>query len=210
MKKIFAKHKIHWTNKPLLISTLSGLVLFLISLAVSDAAVDFATERAAINVPDLIISNIPVFNVNFIVNEVAMFFSIFIAIILFLEPKKIPFTLKSIALFILIRSAFITLTHLGPFPEHSYINQDAFFSPLNLGSDFFFSGHTGLPYLMALIFWKNKMLRNICLGASVLFGFSVLLGHLHYSIDVFAAFFITYTIFVLAKKFFVKDFESFN
>jgi hypothetical protein len=118
----------------------------------------------------------------------------------------IPFALKSAALFILIRSAFITLTHLGPFPTHSYINQEAFFSPLNLGSDFFFSGHTGLPYLMALVFWEYKFIRNVCLAASVVFGVSVLLGHLHYSIDVFSAYFITYSIFHISQKFFAKDY----
>ena len=208
MKKIIEKHRLHWTDKSLISSTLVGIAMFILSMIASNAAVDFATDSAAANVPDLIISNIPVFNVDFIVNEVAMFFSIFILAIAFFEPRRIPFMLKSIALFIFIRSAFITLTHLGPFPAHSYIDQTALFSPLNLGSDFFFSGHTGLPYLMALIFWKNIFVRNISLIAAVLFGVSVLLGHLHYSIDVFAAFFITYSIFVIAKKFFAKDYEA--
>ena len=157
--------------------------------------------------PDLIISNTPVFNVSWIVNEGAMIFAIYLIIMGLLKPKVVPFALKSAALFILIRSAFITLTHLGPFPDHSYINQAAFFSPLNLGSDFFFSGHTGLPYLMALIFWEHKIIRNVCLVASVIFGISVLLGHLHYSIDVFSAFFITYSIFVISQKIFPKDFK---
>lgn len=211
MKKIFAKQKLHWTNKALVVPTISGLILFVVSLFVSNAATNFATERAGSNVPDLIISNIPVFNVDFIVNEVAMGYALFVFIVvLFFQPKTMPFVLKSAALFIFIRSAFIMLTHLGPFPTHSYIDQASFFSPLNIGSDFFFSGHTGLPFLIALIFWKNKLMGYVSLSASILFGISVLLGHLHYSIDVFAAFFITYTIFVIAQKFFVKDFKDCN
>jgi hypothetical protein len=209
MKKIISAYGLHWNDRMHVISTLSGIIFFVASLFISDAATNFATKRAITNVPDLIISNIPVFNVDFIVNEVAMGYAIFVfAVVLILKPKTIPFVLKSSALFILIRSAFIMLTHLGPFPTHSYIDQTSFFSPLNIGSDFFFSGHTGLPYLMALIYWDNKILRYISLGASILFGVSVLLGHLHYSIDVFAAFFITYSIFVIAKKFFAKDYAA--
>lgn len=206
---MIAKQKDQWANKAFITSILSGVVLFALSMLVSSAATNFATQRAGTNVPDLIISNIPVFNVDFIVNELAMTYAIFVLIAaLFLRTNSGPFVLKSSALFILIRSAFIMLTHLGPFPTHSYIDQTSFFSPLNIGSDFFFSGHTGLPFLVALIFWKDKLIRNISLGASVLFGASVLLGHLHYSIDVFAAFFITYTIYHISQKFFARDFKQ--
>jgi len=45
------------------------------------------------------------------------------------------------------------------------------------------------------------------LAASLIFGAAVLFGHLHYSIDVFAAFFITYAIFHIAQKFFPKDYK---
>ena len=211
MKKLIAKHKLHWSNKFHITSVLSGAVLFVASLFISNAATNFATEKAGSNVPDLIISNIPVFNVDFIVNEMAMGYAIFVIVtVLLLKPKTMPFVLKSSALFILIRSAFIMLTHLGPFPTHSYIDQTSFFSPLNIGSDFFFSGHAGLPYLIALIYWDNKFMRDVSLLASILFGVSVLLGHLHYSIDVFAAFFITYSIFVLSQKLFTADFKVFN
>jgi hypothetical protein len=208
MKKIILKHINHWSDSALIISTLTGVAFFLVSLVVNHAATTFATEKAGSNVPDLIISNIPVFNVGFMVNEVALFYALFITAFVVLNPKTLPFTLKSAALFIIVRSIFITLTHLGPFAERSFIDQTEFFAPFNLGSDFFFSGHTGFPYLVALIFWnENKFIRWLSLVASVVLGISVLLGHLHYSIDVFGAFFITYSIFHMAQKFFAKDYR---
>lgn len=210
MKKIIAKYKNHYSDTSIIISTVIGLALFVASLFMSDAATLFATERAGNNVTDLIISNIPVFNVDFIVNEVALLFSLFILVAVILNPKTTPFVLKSAALLIIIRSVFIMLTHLGPFPERTFLDQTEVFSSFNLGNDFFFSNHTALPFLIALIFWnENKFVRWVSLAASVVFGVSVLLGHLHYSIDVFAAFFITYTIFKISQKFFAKDYRLF-
>jgi hypothetical protein len=206
MKRIFKKHRKHWSNKRLAWSSLAGITFFILSLVLNYYASIYATEKAANSVTDIIISNVPVFNVDFIVNEVALFFSLFILAMLFLNPKKIPFVFKSTALLITIRSAFITMTHLGPFPQRSYIDPTELFGPFNLGNDFFFSNHTALPFMMALLFWENKFLRNLFLSATLLFGTSVLLGHLHYSIDVFAAFFITYSTYCLAKKFFPKDY----
>jgi membrane-associated phospholipid phosphatase len=130
------------------------------------------------------------------------------------EPKRLPFTLKSIALFILVRSLFITLTHLGPYPDRIPLDiHTMLMSRWNVGNlltfgsggDLFFSGHTGLPFLFALIFWKNPRMRLFCLIGAVFFGIVVLLGHLHYSIDVLSAFFITYAIYHIAEWLFKKD-----
>jgi hypothetical protein len=140
-----------------------------------------------------------------------MIFIAFVAILSFHKPSRIPFVLKASALFIFTRAIFISLTHLAPPAHMTAVNSINFLERLISGSgdDLFFSAHTGFPYLMALIFWQNKTLRWLFLAISVFFGGTVLLGHLHYSIDVFSAFFITYGIFNIAKRVFKKDYEFF-
>jgi hypothetical protein len=210
IKELITKHKKYWKEKSLLFSSLIGFLFFLISLFANQIASNYATRTASNPVNDILLSNLPVINVDFIVNDVAIIFMIFIICLLTIEPKRIPFVFKSVALFVVIRASFVILTHLGPFPEHSIIHQDDYLRTFNIGGDFFFSGHTGLPFLMALIFWDEKWIRYACIAGSLVFGSAVILGHLHYSIDVFGAFFITYSIFHLAKKFFQGEFKLFK
>jgi membrane-associated phospholipid phosphatase len=73
--------------------------------------------------------------------------------------------------------------------------------------NFFYSGHTAFPFLLALIFWDNKYLRYLFLFLTVFFGAAVLLAHVHYSIDVFAAPFIVYGMYVITARLFPHDYE---
>jgi hypothetical protein len=207
MKNIFKKHRTLWLDRYFAYSAAFGLIFFFLSLYVNRLASIYALQSASNAVNDIILDNTPVIDVNLIVTTGAFLFFLFITLMTLTHPKKLPFLLKSAALFIVIRSIFITLTHLGPMPYQSYIDPTNFFSSYNLGTDYFFSGHTGLPFLMSLIFWDKRWIRYVALACSLVFGTSVLLGHLHYSIDVFAAFFITYTIFVIAQKLFPKDYS---
>jgi membrane-associated phospholipid phosphatase len=207
MKNFLSKHKYHWNQKSFRASVLVGALLFIFSLIVSHQASTYANVHASNYVTDILLDNLPTFDIDGILNYGVIVFSLFIIGFLSTEPKKIPFTLKSLALFVVIRSVFITLTHLGPLPGQTPINPNDLLSRLILGNDYFFSGHTGMPFLLALIFWKDKIARYISIFASLLFGISVILGHLHYSIDVFAAFFITYSIFQIAVKNFARDYK---
>lgn len=184
-----------------------GLAIFILvsSLVINFHAGMYAIEKASNSVTDIILNNIRVYDVDLIFVYGPLVLWIFVGAVLFFQPRRLPLTFKSIGLFVLIRSLFITLTHIGPFPTHAAIPLTGVLGDFTSGGDLFFSGHTGLPFLLALIFWDRLPLRIIFLASSVLFGVIVLLGHLHYSIDVLSAFFITYTIYHLAVVIFPAD-----
>lgn len=209
MRQIIHKHKIFWSQNHLRWSGILSFTFLILSLFINYAANVYVTNRASNSVSDLFLDILPVINISWVFFQGTVIFFIFIAWLLLKEPKNIPFVLKSMATFILIRSAFITLTHLAAPPEQPVLSLSNAFNEITSGNDLFFSSHTGMPFLMALIFWQNKRLRIFFICLSVFFGASVLLGHLHYSIDVFAAFFITYGICHIAQWLFAKDYELF-
>lgn len=207
MKNILSKYKNIWNQKEFRLSLLASVFLLILSLFINHRATTYADVSASNYVTDMLLDNIPTMDVDGFLNYGVMAFSLFVIYFILAEPKKIPFFFKSFALFVIIRSAFVTLTHLGPVPGQTPVNPNDLMATLILGKDYFFSGHTGIPFLIALIFWDEKIVRYVSLLASVLFGASVIVGHLHYSIDVFSAFFITYTIFKISQNIFPRSFE---
>ena len=204
------KHFAHFSDKVFFHSFLFSILLLIVSLFVNYYASLYATKMASASVTDIVLSNIRVYDVTNIFVYGPWIFWIFLAVVTMFKPYRIPFMVKNIALFVLIRSFFITLTHIGPFPTTAAIDSTRLITDFTSGGDLFFSAHTGLPFLMALVFWKDEILRYVLLATSVFFGAVVLMGHLHYTIDVVAAFFITYSIYCLAEQFFRKDLEYFH
>lgn len=191
-------------KKDLFSSSVSAFLLLLVSLIVNFYAGTYATENAGSAVTDIVLDNIRVHDVDGIVIYGPLIVFALVTFLILKRPARIPFTLKTIALFVFIRSFFVNLTHIGPFPDQlvihsSIINKFAF------GGDLFFSGHTGLPFLLALIFWESMYLRFLFIGSAIFFGVIVLIAHMHYSIDVLSAFFITYAIYRIAESIFKKD-----
>ena len=198
-----------------------SIVMVLISLVVNYFAALYAAERASSSVTDIILSNIPAFDVDWLFTWGPPVFWTIMLVIVFYDPKRVPFFLKCVALFVVIRSGFISLTHIGPFPDQ--ISTAVDFGPswfrniaantnffiFSSGADLFFSGHTGLPFLMGLIFWTHRNVRTFCIAGAIFFAIVVLLGHLHYSIDVASAFFISYAIYHIALQLFKADEQRF-
>lgn len=170
----------------------------------------YATRPTSSPVGDLILDNIPVIDLNFIIIEVALVSLVIGTLFVFSRPRYVLFSLKAIALFIIIRALFISLTHVGIHPENIAPGVgmfDAIYLYLNFQTGLFFSGHTGLPFLMALIFWETPRTRLVFLALSFIFAVAVLAAHIHYSIDVFAAPFMAYGIFRIAQYLFPRDYE---
>ena len=206
--------KTYFTDKKFLLTFFGGLALLSVSLVVQFLVSGYVTRASSGSVTDIILSNTRVYDVGGIFVWGSVILTLFCVVIALRRPNYLPFLMKSIALFTLIRSLFVSLTHISPFPTHALIDSTFFtntvFTGIFTGNDLFFSGHTGIPFLLALIFWENKNLRIIFLSFSIMFAIVVLLGHLHYSIDVLSAYFITFTIFHLCRAVFKADWQLFQ
>lgn len=195
-------------ERKFVISLVVGIILMLAALYINLLASRFTESFPALSAGDLILDRLPVVDLSFLY-RLGIFIVIGITIIypILFAPEIVPFTAKTFAAFIIIRSFFISLTHLGA-PEPFYAlpqgtDQSDFIRFFYL-NDLFFSAHTGIPFLSALLFWKNKVMRYFMLVSSVVMAVTVLLMHVHYSIDVFSAYFITYSIFIVSDGVFNK------
>lgn len=187
-----------------------GFTALILSFIISNYASEYASENALIPVADLILNYIELRDVSFIHVYAALTFWLTCALyILIYRPETLPFVTKTAALFILVRSGFICLTHIGA-PVNNLTIPDNFSSFFIFDGDLFFSGHVGGPFLLMLLFWHNQSLRYFYLLSSIFFAYVVLAGHIHYSIDVFAAPFITYSIYQCSLFVFAKDYEYFK
>ncbi len=213
MKATWYRHKEHWTHPQLRARTLLAMLVFAASVVVSFLSITYATDRSSNSVTDFILSNTPVFDVDLQLIAGTFLLIAFIVYLCLHHPGRSPFVLFSLSAFFFIRSVFTSLTHIAPFPGHITASIDLTTAVskflFGFGGDLFFSAHTGVPFLMALLFWQTPWLRNVFLASSVFFGTVVLLGHLHYSIDVLAAFFITYAIYHLCLWLFPNDHTAF-
>jgi len=187
-----------------------AFLLIALALTFQYYASAYSTRNSSRFVGDIFLDNLPVVNMNAVIIEGALLMILISVILLFLEPKYILFAMKAVAVFIAIRAFFVAATHLGIYPDQIVPGNgflDRIYVALDLQAGYFFSAHTGLPFLMALIFWDKRFWRFLYFILSAVFGISVLLAHVHYSIDVFAAPFMTYSIFKLAQYLFSEDYK---
>ena len=196
-------------------SLVSALLMLCVSFILDHFAIVYAftylTSPTTRHVGDLLLDNLPIIDLNFIIIEGALLSIVFGTIfVVFLKPRYLVFTLKTLAIFIAIRSLYISLTHIGIYPGQIDPGAgflDAIYLYYNFQTGFFFSGHTSIPFLMALIFWEKPLSRTLFLLMSFVFAVAVLLAHIHYSIDVLAAPFMAYGIFKIAHYLFPRDYE---
>ncbi len=205
MRKLFYHYKESFSDKSFIFSLILNLIFLCLAFVVNYYTNYFATIRASRSVTDLILDNINTYNVDWFYIWGAFFLVAIMAYSMVTNPKYLIFSLKTISLFIVIRSLFTILTHIGqPLNQLAVDTNLTYGSSFFFSNDLFFSGHAGLPFLMALIFWQDKFYKYLYLSLSVFLAIIVLLGHYHYSIDVFAAYFITYGIYKISTRFFLS------
>lgn len=88
---------------------------------------------------------------------------------------------------------------IGIIPLRDPFVEGFFYDDKVLVKDLFFSGHTSNMVLLTL-FMDIKWLKNILILASIIVGYLLLVQHVHYAIDVFAAPFFAYLAYRLSTK----------
>ena len=193
-------------------SLLSGIGFFVLALLIQRIADNYVTGIRGTAVSDIILDRLPFFDINAAMIQFALLLTGVGMFLTITKPKYISFGLKTISMFIIIRAFLISVTHLGAHPEQLSFDPNNFgfgiYNTLyNTTNDFFFSAHTGAPFLGALIIWPEKRWRYFYIFGSIISGASVLVAHIHYSIDVFAAPMIAHSIYMMSEYLFKKDYK---
>jgi hypothetical protein len=177
-----------------------SLAFFIIANLVSLFASSYVDKLNSAAAQDLILDHIPTLDLDFIFGYGLMIVILVIFVyILFFRIKEFHRVTIQFSLLILMRSFFIVLTHLGrPADAHTVTDLPAIYQFFNFHNDLFFSAHTAIPFMAFLLFRKERiaiffLVMTFVLAATVLF------LHVHYSIDVFSAFFITYGTFKIGE-----------
>ncbi len=129
--------------------------------------------------------------------------ALLIAVIHFSDkPKLFHCTMLAYALMATTRIIAMYLLPLNP-PDSMILLNDPFVQFFGSGEiltkDLFFSGHTSTLFLLFLVS-EQRALKYIFLLATILVAICVVLQHVHYTIDVFAAPFFAYASYKIANR----------
>ena len=172
---------------------LSGVIVAVATFLDYFSGVYVSTAAQTAHVPDLILDRIkpPVdMGFLFVYGYLALIIALFVYP-LFLHIRMFHIVVSQFSLLVMLRSIFIIFTHLQTPPDAVEVSFPWIFEGLSFENDMFFSGHTAVPLLGFFLFSDSKV-KYFFLAGSICMGVTVLAMHLHYSIDVLAAYFITY------------------
>jgi PAP2 superfamily C-terminal len=185
-----AWRKEFWENKYYIFI---AVILIILSAFADYYSGIYVSSVKAQPVPDLILNHIGPYNLSPIFSYgYLILIAVLVGYPLIFHISKLPKFLGSLAFLVTIRSFFIIFTHLQSPIDAIPVHFPSIIQNLSFNNDLFFSGHTAIPFLGFLLF-ENKFLKYFFLIGSITMATVVLLIHRHYSIDVFSAFFITYT-----------------
>lgn len=183
---------------------LLALFLLVMSNIIGFYAGNYADKVCSNAVSDIILDHLPATDLSFLfVYGYTTIIAIFIFYPLFFRINLLHIAISQLSLVFIVRSFFIILTHLKMPSDIIPVSWPTLLAPIAFSNDLFFSGHTAISFLGFLVYRDSKI-RWFFLLASLVMAFTVLAMHQHYSIDVFAAFFITFGVYKLGNWFFTK------
>ncbi len=184
------------------IKFLGSLIFLAVVLFAYRRFLDFAEARAGISIPDPILKLFEPIDLTWLIFGLIYLCLVVGVIILIKHPERLLLAFQTYTAIIIVR---IIAMYLMPFeaPEKLIVLKDPFVEMFGSGEsltkDLFFSGHTATLFMLFLVVESKKM-KYIFLASAAVVGVSIVLQHVHYVIDVFAAPFFTYACFKAVSK----------
>jgi hypothetical protein len=193
-----------WSDHGFRIKTIIATVLLLAILTSFPFFFSYIEKRDGIQFNDRLLKLIPPIDVSGLTFILIWSMNLFICFRSAQDPDIFIVMLCSLVFLCISRMITISLIPLNP-PIGLIPLKDPISSLFYGGSevfitkDLFYSGHTSTQFLIFLCLKKrNDKIAAFC--ATIIVGILVLVQHVHYTIDVLAAFVFTYVIYLMGKK----------
>ncbi len=192
----------HLENKDFKLKLLIGLSLLILLIPVLPTFFNYIEQRKGVVLNDLLLNQLPALNVSiptFIIIWILVVFTLYRCV-----QNPAIFLLLLWSYLFLTASRTISLFFVPLDPPQQIIELKDPLSNLFYGSkfitkDLFFSGHTATLFTMYLCLQEKKD-RLFLLAGSLMIAILVLIQHVHYTVDVVAAFLFSYLSFSLGKR----------
>ncbi len=193
-----------WQEQRFRNKTFIALILVAIILTLLPTFFAFIEKREGMVLQDFVLDAIPAMDVS--VPTFVIIWSIVLLVFyrIYQNPHVFLVVAYGFILMCILRILTISMLPLNP-PAGLIVLKDPIANIAYGGNgifitkDLFYSGHTGNMFLFFLCL-ERKWDKIFALTASFLVGILVMIQHIHYSIDVIAAFIFTYFIYLGAKK----------
>lgn len=193
-----------WQLRSFRNKTIIALALVAIILLLLPTFFAFIEKREGMVLQDFVLDRLPAMDVS--IPTFIIIWSVVLLVFyrMFQNPGLFLVVAYGFILMCMLRVLTISLIPLNPPPglialkdpiaNIAYGGKNIFIT-----KDLFYSGHTGNMFLFFLCL-QHKWDKIIALSASFMVGILVMVQHIHYTIDVLAAFIFTYFIYLGAKK----------
>jgi len=155
---------------------------------------DAVEERHGVALPDPVLVLFPAVNLTWVTFLVIYAGLIAALAVLLRHPRRLLLVFQAYSVMAILRIAAMYLAPLDPPPGIIELRDpfvEFFGGGRTLTRDLFFSGHTSTMFLLFLVMPGGR-LRIAFACATVFVGLCVVLQHVHYTVDVFAAPFFAY------------------
>ena len=192
-----------WDNVVFRRKIIASSILLIIIICTLPSFFAYIEQREGAYLHDLILQAIPAADVSLPTFLIIWTMSGLVIVRMLQNPDFALLMLSSFTLLCIARMVSITMVPLTP-PDGLIRLNDPITSMVYGGKDkfitkdLFFSGHTSNMYLMYLCLTR-KPDKYFALMATFAVGILVLVQHVHYTVDVIAAFFFTYIIYRVSK-----------